>query len=120
VWRHIMRRRSATNPVKPQWQLVGQDFPQKLLDKLARGHAALGRPRRALVPHRIQDPHIPTHGFALRVGWQCRDLHRCLHWWMVEAIDEDLDEEAEVLYLTFEPIEALHCSSVEPIHCTGV
>jgi hypothetical protein len=53
--------------------------PEQLLHVLAGGHlTGLGAPHE-LIADRGLYPEIPAHGFSLRDGWQCSDLHRCLH-----------------------------------------
>jgi hypothetical protein len=53
--------------------------PEQLLHVLAGGHlTGLGAPHE-LIADRGLYPEIPVHGFSLRDGWQCSDLHRCLH-----------------------------------------
>ena len=75
--------------------MVSRCLPQQLLHQLARGNAPLGGQRGELVADGVENLQVPTDGFALRIGGKCSDLHRCLHWWMIEAINDGLNQVAE-------------------------
>jgi hypothetical protein len=97
-----------------------EGFPEQLRPQLTWRNLSFGRSGDHLIPDGLGQPQIPPDGFPFRPGRQCRNLHRCRHWWPVEAIEYRLHEVAEPLHVVFKPIEPLHCASVEWLHCTGV
>jgi hypothetical protein len=100
--------------------MISERFPQHFLHQLAGGNTPLCGQGGDLIPNRIENPQIPAHRFAVGVRGQCRDLHRCLHWWMIQAINQRFDHLAYTVKLRFKPVQPLHCSSVKGLHCTGV